>query len=127
MKVTQSCSAAIKQKNVSIDSHTSHGNNIELHNHQLRRSKTRGGVAAAALRPPTKRRSDCNWSLTAGGGDSDNKMFRVIVEPPVAGTFFAGSDVRGCVQIDIQESKHFKYIHISLTGRAQVGTIAYHL
>lgn len=48
------------------------------------------------------------------------KMFRVLVDPPSAGTFFSGSEVRGRVIVDTEEEKTFKYIHVSLTGRAQV-------
>ena len=47
-------------------------------------------------------------------------MFRVLVDPPSGGTFFSGSEVRGRVVVDTKEEKKFKYIHISLTGRAQV-------
>ena len=47
-------------------------------------------------------------------------MFRVLVEPPPSGVFFSGSEVRGCVHVTTEEEKKFKYIHVSLTGRAQV-------
>lgn len=60
----------------------------------------------------------------SSGRDRDRggvvKMFRVLVDPPSAGTFFSGSEVRGHVEVDTDEEKKFKYIHVSLTGRAEV-------
>ena len=51
-------------------------------------------------------------------------MFRVLVEPPPSGVFFSGSKVRGCVHVTTEEEKKFKYIHVSLTGRAQVSNLS---
>ena len=48
------------------------------------------------------------------------RMFRVSVEPPSRGTFFSGSEIRGQVVVDTAVARNFKYIHISLTGSAQV-------
>ena len=64
--------------------------------------------------------SENTRSSSSGGSGVKDKMFRVLVDPPPTGTFFAGSEITGCVQVETQEEKKFKYIHVSLTGRAQV-------
>ena len=51
------------------------------------------------------------------------RMFRVVVEPPIGGTFLSGCEVRGKLMVETEVDRVFKYIHISLTGRAQVRTL----
>ena len=48
------------------------------------------------------------------------RMFRVEVDPPPQGTFLSGSEIRGQVLVDTAVARNFKYIHVSLTGSAQV-------
>ena len=79
--------------------------------------QSRGGTNSHAVY------SAANFAVctaSCGGKLDGRKMLRIVVDPPSAGAFFAGSDVTGRVQIDTEEDKKFKYIHISLTGRAQV-------
>lgn len=67
--------------------------------------------------------SAANYAVRSGDGAEN--MLRIIVDRPSAGAFVAGSDVTGSVQIDTEEDKKFKYIHISLTGRAQVSNLTH--
>jgi hypothetical protein len=69
---------------------------------------------------PQTWKNDTPGCSTATGGAAAVKMFRVLLDPPSAGAFFSGSEVRGHVQVDTEDEQKFKYIHISLTGRAQV-------
>ena len=59
------------------------------------------------------------WESSIVTGDM-LRMFRVAVDPPAQGTFFAGSQVTGRLLVETEEEKEFKYIHISLTGRGEV-------
>ena len=72
---------------------------------------------------PQTWKNDTPGCSTATGGAAAVKMFRVLLDPPSAGAFFSGSEVRGHVQVDTEDEQKFKYIHISLTGRAQVRCI----
>ena len=67
--------------------------------------------------------SSCSGCRSYGGA-APVKMFSVLLDQPSAGAFFSGSEVRGRVLVDTEHEQKFKYIHISLTGRAQVGEIA---
>ena len=59
------------------------------------------------------------WESSIVTGDM-LRMFRVVVDPPEQGTFFAGSRVTGRLVVETEEDKEFKYIHVSLTGRGEV-------
>ena len=67
------------------------------------------------------RRQASDWQAqSTEKGTRMVRMFRVVVDPPIGGTFLSGSEVRGKLIVETEEDKIFKYIHISLTGRAQV-------
>ena len=112
-------SAAIKTKNGRLSRSQSHGTNHHS-------SITTGGSVGPRRSSRGKHRSVSNCSVfsTALLAGPAVKMFRVLVEPPPAGVFFSGSEIRGCVQVTTEEEKKFKYIHVSLTGRAQVRDLA---
>ena len=128
MDVNLVTSPAIKTKNGRLSRSKSkpssryqplaHGSSVGF-TERRRRGRRRSGKSRSAAGnswPPL--------SWTAGSAahpqQRDGKMFRVLVEPPSAGVFFSGSEIRGYAQVTTEEEKKFKYIHVSLTGRAQV-------
>ena len=113
-------SAAIKRKHGRPSRSRSHANNPYYS------AITTGGSASfAEHRRKLRGVSNSSWpralfSTAPAGPSHAVVMFRVLVEPPPSGVFFSGSEVRGCVHVTTEEEKKFKYIHVSLTGRAQV-------
>ena len=98
---------------------------IKRGNGRLARSPSDEQTTATQLLRNNSSGSGCRgYGGGATGGAAPVKMFSVLLDPPSAGAFFSGSEVRGRVQVDTEHEQKFKYIHISLTGRAQVGEIA---
>lgn len=84
----------------------------------------RNWCCSAAIKRKNGHKSRGSGGISANSCCKDDclKMFRVLVDPPSAGTFFSGSEVRGRVIVETEEEKTCKYIHVSLTGRAQVSS-----
>ena len=75
---------------------------------------------AGATEPQRCSESRTPCDLTAA---SAVRMLRVWVEPPPAGAFLSGSQIRGCVYVETERERKFRYIHVSLTGRSQVNCV----
>ena len=119
---TTSCSSMYAhRKNREMDSGDKNCTAIKRGNGRLAGSSNDEQATATY---PRRNSSGCNGCRGYGGGRTGGaapvRMFRVLLDPPSAGAFFSGSEVRGRVQVDTEQEQKFKYIHISLTGRAQV-------